>query len=322
MITESSFKPIWYLRNPHLQTILANIVHPQPPQVTYEKLELSDGDYLQLAWGTARDRHTVLLLHGLEGSLRSAYAQRMINALNIRNIPVVMMFFRGCNGAPNRLLRSYHSGETGDLRAVIEHLKHKGVDRIALVGYSLGGNVTLKYLGEGRVDDSVACAAATSVPMLLDRCAERMNQGFSRLYQHTLLQRLKSKVAQKKELMAREGLPVDTSQIRNFVEFDDVYTAPIHGFTGAKQYYERCSSRGFIDRIETPTLIIHSRDDPFMTPDVIPAEHELGPGVHLELSAHGGHVGFITGKLKPRSWLEPRIIQFVSQHLSANVPMR
>ncbi|MCP4128523.1 MAG: hydrolase [Gammaproteobacteria bacterium] len=315
MITQSDFKPLWYLRNAHLQTIMANIVHPPFPQVRYETVALPDGDTLQLAHGRAHGPNTVLILHGLEGSLHSAYAQRLMNYLDRADIPAAFMFFRGCNGRPNNQVRSYHSGETADLKAVIRHLKQNGSERIALVGYSLGGNVTLKYMGEGATDDAISCATAISVPMRLDICAARMNEGFSKLYQHTLLRRLIQKVQQKQQLMHQAGFSCDPKQMQTFVEFDDVYTAPIHGFNDATHYYQSCSSRQYLQGIKKPTLIIHSKDDPFMTPGAIPDGHELATEVTLELSPHGGHVGFITGGfLKPSYWLEPRIHRFLQKN--------
>jgi predicted alpha/beta-fold hydrolase len=316
MITESRFKPLWYLRNPHLQTLLANLLHPPFPEVSYETLDLPDGDSLDLAWGTARGKSVVLILHGLEGSLRSAYAQRMMNALNTRGIPGVFMFFRSCNGRPNRLARSYHSGETGDLGSVLRHLESRGIERIALVGYSLGGNVALKYLGESQPLEAVRCAVAVSVPMLLANCAERMDRGFSRIYQWELLKRLKRKVGQKKLLLEEQGHSAQTSHIRNFEQFDDQFTARLHGYASALDYYAQCSSRQFLGSIDRPTLIVHSRDDPFMTDDVVPLGHELSEHVQLELSDHGGHVGFIGGGgMLPSMWLEDRVLDFVTQHL-------
>lgn len=314
MITKSTFQPLWYLRNPHLQTLIANLIHPEKPRVSYEEVSLDDGDTLQIARGTAIGENTVLILHGLEGSLRSAYAQRLINALNNRNIPVVFMFFRGCNGQPNKRVRSYHSGETDDLRSVIRYLKQTGSQRIALVGYSLGGNVTLKYMGEQKTDDSILCATATSVPLLLDVCAERMNKGFSRIYQHDLMKRLIRKVKLKQSLLSEAGFPDNPESLKTFVEFDNTYTAPSHGFTDAQDYYQKCSSRQFLKNINKPTLLIHSKDDPFMTTAVLPQEHEISDMVTLELANHGGHVGFIGGKrLKPEYWLEGRIIDFLQQ---------
>jgi predicted alpha/beta-fold hydrolase len=239
----------------------------------------------------------------------------MINYCNQQQIPVVFMFFRGCDGAPNQYARSYHSGETGDLQQVIRHLKHSGVERIALLGYSLGGNVTLKYLGEGNVDDAIVCASAVSVPLNLDVCAARMDQGFSRIYQHDLLKRLRHKVAQKKALLSAAGFDPDT-RVRNFLEFDDAFTAPLHGFASGLDYYHRCSSRQFLRYIERPTLIIHAKDDPFMTPQVIPNPQELSSSIRFEVSEHGGHVGFIEkGILHQRNWLEPRIHRWLQQQM-------
>lgn len=314
MTQQQSFKPAWYLRNPHLQTILANINKPPFPKVSYESLTLEDGDSLQLAHGTAHGPNTVLMLHGLEGSLDSAYARRLVNYLNKHDIPVVFMFFRSCNGQPNTKARSYHSGETGDLRQVIAHLKHQGIQKIALVGYSLGGNVTLKYMGEGQVDDCVSCSIGVSVPMLLDVCARRMDQGFSRIYQHTLLKRLLHKVDQKQQILLDEGYQIK-QKVRTFIDFDDAFTAPIHGFDNALDYYRKSSSRQFLRSIEKPTLILQARDDPFMTSEVIPQSHEISAHVTLEVSPHGGHVGFVKrGLLKPQNWLEPRIHHWLNQH--------
>ncbi len=307
MDINSEFSPPWYLRNPHLQTLMANLVKPPLPTVSYETIALDDGDSLTLAHGTASGNRRVLILHGLEGSLRSAYARRILNYFNSQQIPATLMFFRGCDGKPNKKARSYHSGETGDLQQVINHLAGQGAESIALLGYSLGGNVTLKYLGEGAVSEHIICATAVSVPMRLDICAKRMDQGFSRIYQHDLLKRLKSKVQWKRDLLKDAGFNPD-AQSANFIDFDDAFTAPLHGFDNAAHYYQQCSSRQFLKNIDRPTLIIHAVDDPFMTAEVIPSDSELSPKVRLELSRHGGHVGFITkGLLRQQNWLEPRI---------------
>lgn len=316
MITKSAFKPLWYLKNCHIQTLAANLIHPVMPEVSYETIDLPDGDTLELAHGTATGPDCVLILHGLEGSLRSAYAQRLMNSLNKQGIPAVFMFFRGCNGKPNKKVRSYHSGETGDLRTVIRHLKQSGIKRIAVVGYSLGGNVTLKYMGEQKPDEVIACATAVSVPLLLDVCARRMNKGFSRIYQYELMNRLKGKVRQKRPLLEAAGLTTNPDTLNTFIEFDDAFTAPAHGFENAHHYYQINSSRQFLKDINKPTLIIHSKDDPFMTNSVIPEQGELSNQIILELSSHGGHVGFISGgPIKPKYWLEHRIVKFIIQHL-------
>ncbi|MFV2031064.1 MAG: hydrolase [Gammaproteobacteria bacterium] len=313
MIKQSTFKPACYLPNRHLQTILPSIIHPISPVCEKERVELADGDFIDLVWSRVRSDTTLLILHGLEGSIRSSYAKRILNYCNQHQISAVLMHFRGCSGEPNRLLRSYHSGVTDDLRLVIEHLKSQNVSRIALLGYSLGGNLVLKYMGESGADPSIHCAVAISVPLRLDICADTMNRGFAKFYQSNLLKRMVEKIKQKRGLLEQSSLsfPIPGS-MRNFREFDDCFTAPIHGFDGAQHYYHSCSSRQFLAHIEKPVLIIQSFDDPFMSPEVLPSEDELSTAVTLELSSHGGHAGFYqSGALKPRSWLEPRVHRFL-----------
>ena len=197
MIKQTAFKPAWYLRNRHLQTILPNITYPRFPKVEKERVELADGDFIDLLWSETRSPQILLILHGLEGSANSPYARRILNYCNQHQIAAVLMHFRGCSGEPNRLLRSYHSGETGDVQQVIEHLKTHGITDIALLGYSLGGNVTVKYMGEGKTDPTVRCAIAVSVPFRLDLCATAMDQGFAKIYQSSLVNRLIVKMQQK-----------------------------------------------------------------------------------------------------------------------------
>jgi hypothetical protein len=314
-IKDSAFKPLRYLKNRHLQTILPNVIHPALPAVEKQRIELEDGDFIDLLWTSARASQTILILHGLEGSGHSAYAKRILNYCNAQQLPAVLMQFRGCSGEPNRLLRSYHSGETGDLQQVIAHMKYSGVHSIALLGYSLGGNVVLKYMGETTTDPVIRCAIAVSVPLRLDICADTMDQGFAKIYQATLLRRLIKKIHLKQALLKTSDRHFpDPQGMRNFRQFDDSFTAPIHGFDSAEHYYASCSSRQFLIRIDKPTLIIQSLDDPFMTTEVLPREHELSDSVNLELSIHGGHVGFIGDKkMRPSPWLETRIHHFLDE---------
>lgn len=313
MINSTAFKPVWYLRNRHLQTIVPNIIHPPLPLLEKQRVELSDGDFIDLLWTQTRSPKTLLIMHGLEGSLRSPYARRILNYCHRHQIAAVFMHFRGCSGEPNRHLRSYHSGETGDLRQIIRHLKLNGVSEIALLGYSLGGNVTLKYMGESETDPAVQSAIAVSAPFRLDICSTSMNRGFAKIYQKSLLDRLVVKIRQKQHLIKESSLDFpNPADMRNFWEFDDHFTAPINGFDSAEHYYDCASSRQFLSGIDKPTLILHSRDDPFMTSEVIPEAGELSDSTTLELSNHGGHVGFIASDgFKPQAWLQNRIHQFL-----------
>jgi predicted alpha/beta-fold hydrolase len=314
MIKPTAFKPAWYLTNRHLQTILPNIIHPRFPIAEKERVELADGDFIDLLWSQTRSPHTLLILHGLEGSAHSPYARRILNYCNQHQIAAVLMHFRGCSGEPNRLLRSYHSGETGDVGKIIRYLKTRGITDIALLGYSLGGNVTIKYMGEGNTDPAIRCAIAVSVPFRLELCATSMNQGFAKIYQTSLVNRLIVKMQQKQALFDADSHDYpDPKKMTSFWQFDDNFTAPIHGFDSAEHYYQSASSRQFLPNIDKPTLILHARDDPFMNTEVLPAASELSNSVTLELSDHGGHVGFVTDNgLLPTMWLQKRIHHFLN----------
>ncbi len=313
MIKPRAFKPAWYLTNRHLQTILPNIVQPPIPVVEKQRVELDDGDFIDLLWSQARSPNTLLILHGLEGSLKSPYTRRILNYCNRHQIGAVLMYFRGCSGEPNRLLRSYHSGETGDVGQIIRHLKSQGITDIALLGYSLGGNVTLKYMGEAETDPAVRCAIAVSVPFRLDLCASTMDKGFAKVYQNTLIKRLIAKMEQKRHLFKKDSRQFpDPASMSNFWQFDDNFTAPIHGFESAEHYYQSASSRQYLKSIDKPTLVLHARDDPFMTTEVLPDADELSEKIALELSSYGGHVGFVGQRgLAPEMWLQNRVHRFL-----------
>jgi predicted alpha/beta-fold hydrolase len=227
---------------------------------------------------------------------------------------VALFYFRGCSGEPNRLARSYHSGETGDLNTVARHLADRYPARARYaVGISLGGNVLLKWLGEHPGQSLLHKAIAVSVPFELNLAAARLERGLSRIYQAHLLRKLRQSTRRK---ATRVALPIDLgrlSQLASFRDFDDHVTAPLHGFAGVDDYYRQSGSRRFLEFIDTPTLILHALDDPFMTPDAVPTAEELGSGVVLELSHRGGHVGFIAGALpwKPRYWIDQRVCDFL-----------
>ena len=316
MIVASDFRPLWWLRNPHLQTLWPVFFRSRPTlTLRPERLELADGDFLDLAWHDA-DGPLVLVLHGLEGSLRSHYASSLMAGLVASGYQAVFMHFRGCSGEPNRLDRAYHSGDTADLAAVAAHAcAQTGKPLFAVIGYSLGGNMILKWLGERGDSAPAATAVAVSVPFRLADGARRMSGGLSRIYERHLVGRLRRGYARK--FAGRPPpLAVQVETLDSFWTFDDRVTAPLHGFRDVHDYYRRSSSRGFLRDIRRPTLILHARDDPFMFPDSVPSETELAAAVTLELSNHGGHVGFVGGTLAPRYWLEQRILR----HLDGRRP--
>jgi predicted alpha/beta-fold hydrolase len=311
MITDSSFRPAWWCRNRHLQTLYPSLLRRRVmPPLQRQRLELPDGDFLDIDWTALPGTRRVLVLHGLEGSLESHYSGGLLKYLAQRGYRVGLLYFRGCSGVPNRLARSYHSGETGDLDFVMcrLHEMQPGVP-LAVIGFSLGGNVLLKWLGEQGSDAPLSTAIAISVPFDLDSAARQLQRGLSRIYRNHLLARLRQSVVAKSE---SHPPPVPLHRLRtlrSFHDFDNAITAPLHGFRDVDDYYQRSSSKSFLKHIRVPTLILQSRDDPFLPVTALPAAHELGRQVTLELSEHGGHVGFVAGSSpsRPVFWLEQRI---------------
>jgi len=310
----------WWLRNPHLQTLWSYLFRPRPAlTLKPERLELPDGDFVDLCWTTNTSGAIVAVFHGLEGSIDSPYASAIMAAIHKRGWRGVFMHFRGCSGVPNRLERGYHSGDTGDIAFLLHTLKNRYPSvPLGIIGYSLGGNAMLKYLGTMGSDAPVTVAVAVSVPYLLHHSADRLSQGFSRLYQTHLIHSLKDKIRRKFE-GNNTRLPIQTlDTLKTFYQFDDLITAPMHGFAGVDDYYQQSSSRQYLPGIRVPALLIHALDDPFMRAETLPNRNELPDNVRLEVSGHGGHVGFVTGRYpwNPVYWLEHRIITYLNQYLT------
>lgn len=321
MIVKSDFQPAPWLRNPHLQTIFAASLRPRPRiRTRRERIELPDGDFLDLDWvdGSApAGAPIVLLLHGLTGSIESNYARGLMRQFELRGWRSVLMHFRGASGEPNRLPRGYHSGETGDVDYVARMLQQREQAVMAAAGYSLGGNVLLKWLGEKGSDVPVKTGVAISVPFDLRLCALAIRQGFSRIYQNRLLRLMRASIKLKFSAQAAPFPLPELHLLRDFIEYDGAITAPLHGFAGVDDYYDRSSSRHYLKGICVPTLVLHALDDPFMSPDVVPRADEMSGQVRLELSAHGGHVGFVAARGgMPHFWLEERIPAHLAQHLT------
>jgi hypothetical protein len=318
-----AFKPAWWLKNCHLQTIFAKYLAPQLPlSLTAELFDLPDGDELMLHWGSVQPNTQtplVLLLHGLEGNFRSHYVRGMMHSLQQQGFACLLMHFRGCHGEANKLPRAYHSGDTADVGVVIDMLQQRfpGVP-LAAIGFSLGGNVLMKYCGEQAENCPLQAAVSVSAPLQLSASADRINQGFSRIYQRYLLGRLKGTMRRKLKKHQPFPLPLSTAdiqQLRTIRQFDDLLTAPLHGFTDADDYYSKASAQPYLASITKPCLLIHAKDDPFLAPCVIPSQPQ--PPLQLLLSSHGGHVGFISGgsPWRPTYWLDLIIPTFLHQHL-------
>jgi uncharacterized protein len=318
-IVQSSFRPHPLLRPAHLQTILGSLVRPLPRlALRTERLELADGDFVDLGFAGDGDGPQVLLIHGLSGGFESKYLRGTALQLLARGFRCVLFQQRGAGGEPNRLPQNYHHGASHDLGEVLAELRRREPrTELYAVGWSLGGNVLLKHLGEEGACTPLSAAVAVSAPFLLHECALHLRRGFARVYQNTMMRELKAGLRRKFEKL---GAPAgfDLEQVlraRDFIEFDDAYTAPLNGFKDALDYYTRCANRQFLRHIRRPTLILHAKDDPFMTADIIPAAEELAPEVTLEISRFGGHVGFIgaDARGRPYCWAEVHI----AEHLAA-----
>jgi len=313
----------WWLRGGHAQTIWGKVFRRR------RKLKLSrriigtpDGDEVEVhsIEGLATQPH-LLLLHGLEGSLRSHYANGLLGAAADRGWTAHILVFRSCGDQPNLTRRLYHSGDTADLRHVVGELTTQFTSSdFFLVGVSLGGNVLLKYLGEDAagVPSTVRAAAAISVPFDLARSAESIASGFSRIYQRFFLKTLKRKLLEKRKSFS--GLP-DADVIRNIstmVEFDDIITAPLHGFSGAADYYAKSSAARFLAGVRLPTLLLSSYDDPFLPSPAlcgVTAKASANAALHIEFHHSGGHVGFVRGRAPWRAeyYAEQRVFDFFEQ---------
>ena len=313
-ILASRFRPPPFLRNGHIQTILP-VLLPRRLSIAFERerLELEDGDFLDLDWARMGGDKLAILSHGLEGCSDDGSNRGMTTTLHAAGWDALAWNLRGCGKEMNRLPRSYHSGETGDLGAVIRFAATR-YSRIALIGFSLGGNMTLKYLGEASPHPAVIGAVAISVPIDLAATARALDHRWSnRIYLRRFIKSLIAKVETKARRFPDQ---VDASRIRTirtFQEFDDRYTAPIHGFRDAADYWKKSSARQYLDRITMRTLLLNAYDDPFLTPGCFPfAEAEQNPYLFFEAPESGGHMGFVDLTRGSEPWFERRVVEFLA----------
>ncbi|WP_058910351.1 hydrolase [Entomohabitans teleogrylli] len=322
--SSADFIPLPGARNPHLQTMLPRIIRRRLKFTPHwQRLDMPDGDFVDLAWSEdpalARHKPRLVVFHGLEGSLLSPYAHGLIEAARQRGWLGVVMHFRGCSGIPNRKYRIYHSGETEDASYFLTWMTQRyGAAPTAAVGFSLGGNMLACLMAAQGEQCSLAAGVVVSAPLMLEACSYHMDKGFSRFYQHYLLNLLKGNATRK--LQAYPGsLPIGLAQlrkVRRIREFDDLITARIHGFADALDYYRRCSALPVLPGVAKPMLIIHAKDDPFMDHNVIPDPQHLPDNIEYQLTEHGGHVGFVGGSWRhPQMWLEQRIPDWLTARL-------
>ncbi|HHC80848.1 MAG TPA: alpha/beta fold hydrolase [Flavobacteriia bacterium] len=316
VLNHSTYQPSLLFKNKHFNTVYRTLFNKYAIPFDRQRLELADGDFIDLDISSVNADKVVIAIHGLEGSSASTYILSLTQILNQHHFDVVAMNLRGCSGEPNRLLSSYHSGKTEDLEAVIQYIEQQyHYKEIHLVGYSLGGNLSLKYMGEKGKKARVQSAVGVSVPCDLKTTAIQMNAWSNRLYLNRFLKTLVEKSFQKLTMFPDSFLTEEAiASIKNFKDFDDLYTAPAHGFTDAEDYWRKSSCKQFIPKINKPTLLITSLDDPFFGDACYPfTEAEENDSFFMEATNYGGHVGF--GKyfdVLKNTWCEHRILSFLT----------
>ena len=323
-VVSSTYSPPPLLSGGHVQTLFASLARPVDFEYDErERIDTPDGDFLDLDWARARmngrtDRghgRVAVLTHGLEGSADRLYMRGMAQALVRRGWDVCAWNLRGCSGEMNRQVATYHSGKTEDLACVVDHVVETGYDDVSLVGFSLGGNMTLKYLGERgeAVDDRIRGAVAFSTPVDLQGSSHRIGRLTNWHYTQYFLRSLREKIRVKAERHSADVRTEALDHIRTLRDFDDAYTAPLNGFRDATTYYREASSKPVLSEIAIPTLLVNAANDPFLADTCYPTPVAGGhPHFTLEMPASGGHVGFVSFNNAGEYWSERRAASFLA----------
>ncbi len=303
-------------RNGHLQSIYPTLCR-RVGGIDYrrERIPTPDDDFLDLDWRSVQSDRLVIISHGLEGDSSRAYVKGMVKAAGGAGYDALAWNFRGCGGTPNRQPRLYHSGSYPDLNTVIEHvIQHYDYREINLVGFSMGGNISLLYLAHHRdkLYPRIKKCVVFSVPCDLEASSIQIGKPANMIYMKRFLRLLHEKIRSKKKLFPDLFSDNDYKLIKNFYDFDNCYTAPLHGFADAEDYWHKCSSKQFIPQIRIPTLLINALDDPFLTPACFPYDESAANlKFTLETPEHGGHVGFVTFNRENLYWSEKRAFAFL-----------
>ncbi len=317
----ADYLPPWPLRHGHVQTIYAGLLRVvEGVRYERERIDTPDGDFLDLDWSRVGSPRLAVLSHGLEGTTRSRYVLGMARALNRRGWDVLAWNFRGCSGEPNRLPRSYHSGATEDLETVLLHTLRR-YRRAALIGFSLGGNLTLKYLGERGtgVDNRIRAAVTFSVPCDLAAGSRQLTEPANAVYLRRFMAALRRKILDKVAAHPAELDARGIHRLKTFREFDDRYTAPLHGFADAEDYWARCSSMPVLDGITLPTLLVNAEDDPFLPAACYPLDLARDhPHLYLCTPRYGGHLGFVMWNGAGEYWSEAVAAAFLEADASGH----
>ncbi|MFK5878569.1 MAG: alpha/beta fold hydrolase [Flavobacteriaceae bacterium] len=321
-LINSTYQPTYPFTKTHFNTVFRTFFSRIKINYSRERLELDDGDFMDLDITSVKSDTAIIALHGLEGSSESTYILALSKVLNKADVDVVAVNLRGCSGEHNRVLASYHSGKTADLEAVINHVnKNYNYKNIVLIGYSLGGNITLKYLGEQgvKLHPKIKCAIAISVPCDLTGSSIALKRKENTAYMHRFLKSLKEEAVYKNTQFPEGKINLkEILSAENFEDFDNTFTAPVNGFKNAQDYWTQNSSKPFLHAIKIPTLMVSALDDTFLSEECFPFEEaKEHPHLFLETPKSGGHVGFNSIFYgKNGHWLEKRIFNFLSDHLS------
>jgi predicted alpha/beta-fold hydrolase len=317
LIAKSSYVPPFGFSNGHVQTVFPTLFRKvKGVRYVRERIWTPDDDFLDLDWSVVGANKVVIISHGLEGDSDRWYVLGVVRAVNRAGWDGLAWNMRGCSGEPNRQVRFYHSGATEDLESVISYvLGQKKYGAIGLVGFSLGGNMTLKYLGERgqQVYPEIIGAVTCSVPCDLASGAEQMAKPSNKIYMKRFTRMLHEKIKAKMGAMPGRISDEGYKQIKTFKQFDNRYTAPLHGFKDAEDYYRRVSCKQFIHKITIPTLLVNAKNDPFLAGPCFPlGEAAANPNFFLEMPQSGGHVGFISFNKRREYWFESRVVSFLN----------
>lgn len=316
LFKNSSFKAPFYFSNRHFQTIYPSLFRKvDGVEYTRERFTLSDGDFIDLDYSKINTDQLVIVLHGLEGASDRPYVKGMVKIFNEHGFDAMGLNFRGCSGESNLLPETYHSGKTDDLDEVIQNLAKEGVYKsVILVGFSLGGNVIMKYVGEQgfNLNSIIKKAVAFSAPIHLETASYELAKWYNSIYMKRFMNNLKEKIKERENIV--KDL-VDLPKVygsKSFLDFDENFTAPIHGFKGAIDYWTQSSSKQFLENIKIPTLLVNAKDDTFLSAACYPiSEANRLKNFFFESPKGGGHVGFVQADEKGFYWSERRALAFV-----------
>jgi len=314
-VIRSDYRPPRLFANGYVQSILPTLVRRIPTRhFQRERIHTPDDDFLDLDWSCVGGKQLVVISHGLEGHSRRPYVAGVARMVNEQGWDALAWNFRGCSGEMNKQLRFYHSGATDDLHHVVEHALSKGYEKIHLVGFSMGGNLSLLYAGRhaDELPVRVTSVCAFSVPCDLSASAAELAKPQNKIFMTRFLKDLKEKVEGKAAQFPDELSADNYHEIRNFQHFDDRYTAPIHGFKDAEDYWRQSSCIDYLEAIQIPALLVNAENDPFLPKECFPYKQaESNENLLLEVPESGGHVGFIQFNRTQEYWMERRVVDFI-----------